>query len=305
MKTQENYKIMQTFTLKNIPSLSTCVLGALEFLSNKTLPKIDIPKSKKLLVLGSGNALITGKIIFKDYNAIFADESSFKNQIKKTKYDLAIIISASGSKHAPLIAKYLNSKKIKSILLTTNKDAPAKKYVNKTIVFPKQREPYTYNTSTYLSMIISKTKESPSKIYKQIKKIKINQNLKNYNAFFLILPEKFNEAKEMLITKFDELFGPMINGRVYTFEQTKHAKTLVPSEKELFISLGIKNKIFGLKRINIPISKDADYGEFIATSYYVIGKIQEAHKPYFKENLLNYTKKISKIFNTKIEPIVE
>ena len=54
-------------------------------------------------------------------------------------------------------------------------------------VFPKQREPYTYNTSTYLGMILGRTKEDPKKIETFIKnkvdKIKL-PSFKKYNKFF-------------------------------------------------------------------------------------------------------------------------
>jgi len=306
---KKNYKIMQNFGLKNIPNLDTCVLGALEFFSDVKLPKISLGKYKKFLVAGSGNALATGKIIFKEKDAVFADESAYKQKLKNIRFDLAFLISSSGGKHTPKIAKYLKSKKIKIILLTNNKQAPAGKYAYKVLFFPKQREPYTYNTSAYLSMILSKTKENPQKIYEHVKKIEklIPGNLSKYNAVYIILPQKFIELKEMFETKFDELFGPMITTDIYTEEQTKHAKTLVQSKKELFISFGEKNKLFGYERnrLNIPLPKNSDFGLVMAVGYYIIGKIQGQNKSFFKNNLVGYTKKVSKIFEEKINPIVE
>jgi len=300
---------MQNFDLKHIPNLDICVLGALEMLADVKLPKINIQKNKRIIVIGSGNALATGRIIFKDYDSVFANESNYKDKLKNAKFNLAVLVSASGGKHAPLIAKYLKKKRIDTILLTNNKKAKAIKFVDKTIVFPKQREPYTYNVSTYLSMILSKTRENPVKIYNYIKKTRklIPENLKNYRAIYMIVPSKFEDISELFGTKFDELFGPMIAADIFTEEQTKHAKTLVPSRKELFIGLGYKNRIYGYpkNRLNIHLEKNADYGGVIAIGYYIIGKIQEQNRNYFKENLIDYTKKASKIFKEKINPIVE
>lgn len=300
-----NHQTMQSFTINNIPNLDVCILGALEMFSNIRLPKLNIPK-KTLIILGSGNALDTGKMIFSEYHAHFESESTYKHKLKFVKPKLAILISASGGKHAPKIAIYLKSKKIKTILLTNNKNAKAAKYVFKTIVFPKQREPYTYNTSTYLSMILAKTKESPLNIYNYIKKIDklIPKDLSKYEAFFLIVPDEFDAIKTMLTTKFDELFGPKITGRVFTLEQTKHAKTVIESSNELFISFGKKNN-FGMKKLFIPLPKNTDYGTLLSVGYYVIGKIQSQFPDYFKKNILNYTKEASKIFNEPINPIVE
>lgn len=309
LKNLENHGIMRTFTLKNLPDLDTCVLGALELFANKKLPKISIPY-KKPLIVGSGNAEATGRIIFRDKDAVFADESDFENRLKKIKnIDGVILVSASGGKHAPIIAKCAKNYKKHITLITNTKHSPAEDFLDKhhkydEYVLPKQKEPYTYNTSTYLSMILAKENENPKQIYEHIKKIKI-PNVKKYDSFFLILPKEFDVVRDMLVTKFDELFGPKIQGRVYTIEQTKHAKTLVPSDKELFISFGEKNKTYGKNRVFVPLPKKCRFGGMIATAYYVIGKIQKQKPPYFKKNLVKYTKKASKIFKEEIKPIVE
>jgi len=313
----KNYKIMQNFSLNDIPDLDVCVLGALEYLSNEKLPKLDFDRlrGKRILVVGSGNALVAGRIILNDFDAVFASESTYESEInkqKKSNFKLAVIISASGGKHAPIIAKKLKSRKIKSVLITNNENAPAKKFVSKTYVFPKQTEPYTYNTSTYLSMIFGKTKEKPNKIYDYLIKIekifsKKKINFSKYDSFYFIVPEKFDSVREMFTTKFDELFGGKIFGRVYTMEQTKHAKTIVKSNKELFISFGEKNDLFGFEknRLNILLPKNTDFGMIIAVGYYVIGKIQKQNRPFFKEKIADYCKEASKIFKEEIKPIVE
>ncbi len=58
---------------------------------------------------------------------------------------------------------------------------------------------------------------------------------------------------------FDELFGPMLTGRCYTWRQTLHAKNVVESERELFISFGYDNELFGHEdaRLNIPLPPNA------------------------------------------------
>ena len=77
------------------------------------------------------------------------------------------ILSEKLENYSPREQQITLAKKIATILFTTNKDAPAKKFVKKTLVFPKQREPYTYNTTTYLSMILASTKETTKKILSQ------------------------------------------------------------------------------------------------------------------------------------------
>jgi len=43
----------------------------------------------------------------------------------------------------------------------------------------------------------------------------------------------------------------------------------------------------------------------MAVSYYIIGKIQKAHPPYFKDNIVEYVKKASEAFGHEIKAIVE
>jgi len=304
----KHHQIMQTFTEKTLPDLDVCVLGALEFFMDVRLPRVRLPKHRQMLVVGSGNALAAGRIMFAKEDAVFADESTYQEKIKRTSFDLAVIVSASGGKHALLIAKVLKAKQISTILFTSNEHAAAKPFVKHVLVFPKQREPYTYNTSTYLGMILSVTREDPRKIYNHLLKIekRIPRHFKNYNAFYVIVPGEFDAVREMVSTKFDELFGSMVSGRVFTREQTKHARTVTNSTKELFISFGEKNTLFGLpkNRVYIPLPPRANAGAMIATSYFVIGKIQKAHPPYFKKNIGKYVKETSKVFNSKIEVVV-
>ncbi|MBL7055220.1 hypothetical protein ISS05_05685 [Candidatus Woesearchaeota archaeon] len=290
-----------------LPDLDKVVLDALNLFRKSKLPKLNV-KYKRPLVLGSGNAAVTGRIIFANKDAVFADEGNYKQKIKAIKnIDGAILISASGGKHAPIIAKDLKKRKIETILITNNPTAEANKFVKKTYFYPKNTEPYTYNTSTYMGMILGKTKESPQKILNLIKKIKTPRNLKKFNAFYIIVPTEFDNVRELFQTKFDELFGPKINGRVFTIEQTKHAKTVVPSDKEFFIGLGYNNKLFGKKqnRLNITLPKSAGPATVMALGYHIIGQIQKQHPNHFKNNIVNYTKQASKMFKSTIKPVVE
>lgn len=287
--------------IKKMIDLDECVINSLNLFSKIKIPKFSI-NFKRPLVVGSGNAAITGKILFSDKDCVFADESNYLQKIKSHKIDGCILISASGGKHSPVIAKQMKKRKIRTILITNNKSSKASKFVDKLFVFPKNIEPYTYNTSTYFGMILGKTKENPKKILNFIKKIKI-PSLKNYKSFCIIIPENFENSKEMLQTKFDELFGSEIQGRIFTYEQTKHAKTIVSSDKELFVGLGVENKIFGRKKLNIKIPSNFNDVGFLSVAYYLIGKIQKYNKPYFKENIEKYVKEVSKIFGEEIKVI--
>lgn len=294
------------FDKSKLINLDECVLNALKLFINNGLPELKLERFKRPLVVGSGNAAVTGKILFDDKDAVFADEGNYSQKLDALKeIDGCILISASGGKHAPLIAKEVRKRNLPVLLLTNNKHALAKEFADETYVFPKNPEPYTYNTSTYLGMILAKTKENPKEILDFILQLKIPNDFSKYDAFFLIVPEEFDLAREMFLTKFDELFGPKISGRVFTPEQTKHAKTVVPSETELFISFGYKNELFGNERLDIPLPENAGYASIIAVVYYLIGHIQKQNLPYYKDNIEAYAKKASEIFGQEIKPIVE
>ena len=312
MKITKNIEILQKFTLKDIPNLDVAVLGALELFMNVKLPKYSM-KFKKPLVVGSVNAAFTGRVLFSDRDAVFADESNYLDKLNNIKgIDGAILISASGSKHAIVIARELKKRGIKTFLLTNNENAPAKRFVTpeNLFVFPKNREPYTYNTSTYMGMMFGHTHEDPAHIYNFILKKtqkEIKKDFSKYDSYYLLIPERFSEMKGMFLTKFDEMLQPVISGRVFTFEESKHAKTVVRSDKELFISFGEENKYYGptKNRMHITLPREINYAGFLAIFYFVLGKVQGDYPPYFQKGIVAYCKNASKIFGYEIKPIVE
>lgn len=305
---------LDTFTLENIPDLDVVVLGALELFENQTPLQIDLTKFKRPLVVGSGNAEATGKILFEKIDAVFASESTYENKLQNIPaIDGVILISASGAKHAPIIAR--RAKELgKSVMLITNtQESEASRLLDIThgdseYIFPKNREPYTYNTSTYLGMILGGTHENPQAIAHFItEKIDTIDFTKfaSYDKYYVIVPVQFVGVVRMIQIKFIELFGRTIARDVETSEYVKHATTVIPSN-ELFLSFGYENTTWGSgeNRMNIPLPEDAGYGAMIAIAYYVIGKIQKAHPALFKENIAQYTEEISKVFGEEIKPIV-
>ena len=199
-----------------------------------------------------------------------------------------------------------------AVLFTCNPDAPAKSLFPSAhvVTFPKNREPYTYNTSTYLSMVFARTGEAAGSVNSFIEsdiKPQLLRDFATYDAFLLIVPPQFAHVRSMLRTKFDELFGPHLTGRIFTTEEVKHAKTVVESGSELVVSFGMKNEQYGLakNRLNLPLPERSDYGAMLAVSYYLVGQIQKAHPAYFKDNIVKYTEQASRLFNQPINPIVE
>lgn len=306
----KNKKVMDKFTEKNLPSLATCVLGALELFAQEGLPKVKLPKFKKPVIVGSGNAITTAKLLYSDQDAIFADENNYKEVLKR-KPDGAVIFSASGEKHGSVIARYYKSKKIKTFLVTCNPDSTAGKILGdkNTIVTKKNREPYTYNTSTYMGWVLAKTRENPQKILdfinKQVAK-KVTKKISKYNGYLLVTPENFVLGNRLFEIKFTELFARRVARDVKTFEELKHAVTVIPYEKELCLQFSTSKVDFPNDKLVIPLPKNAGPAAIMAIGYYTIGKIQEGKPQWFKQNITGYIKRASsKPFGKGLKVIVE
>lgn len=315
MSNKKEVQAKQIINNKDIPSLSESLLTALNFFEQE---KQVFPKnlfSSLPFVIGSGNAYNIAKALFNNHAAIFANESNFNKLIKnyqglisKKIIKEALIISASGEKDSIWEIKLAKEKKLKTILFTCHKDSRAAKIADQVIVFKKIAEPYTYNVSTYLGMILAKEMIRAKEIKSFLKKLKFPSNFYEYQAFSFVLPDELGALAPMIEIKRDELFGPRLSLRAFSQGQARHAKFVVPWKKELVISLG-KNNHFGLKenRWEITSGKNNSFSLAMAICYYIIGKIQESKPAYFKNNINNYCKTGSLAYNEKqqISAIVE
>lgn len=305
-------EIIRSFTTQSLPDLDVVTLAALELFAQTSVPAVDFGLFQSPLVIGSVNALSTGRMLFRDRPAIFANESDYKVALGKYAIDGVFLLSASGSKHAVGIAQYLAKAHIPTVLLTTDPHAPALQVVGKnhSYVFPRNREPYSYNTSTYMGMLLSVTKEDPQALHAYITNVvapSLPDSFSGGTSFTFILPPAYGDICAMLRVKFDELFGPLLVGQAFTSEEIKHAKTIVHSDGQYFVSIGEENDRFGNtdKRLQVPLPADADYVAVLAISYFIVGRIQASFPPYFKDGIAAYAKELGEMFGNTFNPIVE
>ncbi|MFA5917378.1 MAG: hypothetical protein WC850_04050 [Candidatus Gracilibacteria bacterium] len=299
------------FNEDNLPSLDEVVLGALELFEQNPPKKLDISEFKKPLVAGSGNAIVTARNIFSKTDAIFCDETTIDQCLKKD-IDGLIICSASGEKHAIIFAEKALKFGIKTKLLTCNPNSTTSRIIGKqnTVVTLKNREPYTYNTSTYMGWIFALTGEKAGDIIKfienDIDKILKNIDFSRFDSYLLITPDIFSGINQLFTVKFIELFGRKIARDVFSYEHLKHAITVVPHDKESAISFGKGEFYFEGNHINFPLPLDADLGSMMAIGYYVIGKIQNSYSHYFKKSIAKYIENVNKTdFGKGLKVIVE
>ncbi len=280
-----------------IINLDKSVLVALDFFSQNRPPQLDLENFSLPIVIGSGNAYNTGTILFSDKAAVFADESNFKKMIESYKPVIdkglmrqAIVISASGEKDSVWEVELAKKYGLETTLLTCSADSSATKLADKVVAYGKIAEPYTYNVSTYLGMILSATRENAEEIKNFIQKLELPENYSAYESFAFVLPDRFASICPMLDIKKSELFGPHISIRAFPQGHARHAKFVIPSEKELVISIGTKNECFGHKdhRWDVEFPENGSFGTMLCLTYFLVGKIQESKPPYFKENIENY-----------------
>ena len=63
-------------------------------------------------------------------------------------------------------------------------------------------------------------------------------NFAEYSSFFIVIPNEFVLLREMFETKFIELFGRKVARDIFSYEQMKHATTVVQDDHELFLCFG-------------------------------------------------------------------
>lgn len=309
---QDYLNRIATFTEDTLPDLDEVVMGTLQFLATAAIPHIDVALHTRPLVVGSVNGLSTAKILFESTDAVFADEGNYQEVFARTpSIDAVYVVSASGSKHAVFIAQTMRESAVPVYLITSTSNAPAAQYIPKerVFVFPHIREPYTYNTSTYFGMLLGNSTESPTEIREYIESTvapALNNLSDTYTSFVCTVPPRFGLIRPMLETKFDELFAPIITGRSFTSEEIKHAKIVVQSDTQCVLNFGTEANGYVPKaqQIHIPLPHACGPVAMLAIAYYVIGRIQKQHEPYFKQSIGGYVARASEVFGQSVLVIV-
>ena len=281
----------------NISSLDQIVLQSLDFFATNPPQKFNLGNYKLPFVVGSGNAFNTGKIIFSQTASIFADETNFKQLIESYSPIInqglikqAVIISASGEKDSVWEVELAKKYGLATTLLTCKPNSSAAKLADQTLGFKSIAEPYTYNTSTYLGMILAATNENPADIKKIIQDTSFPQNFNGYSSYAFILPDEYGNIAPMIDIKRDELFGPHLVIRAYPQGHARHAKFIHRWDQELVISINQPNPYYGHPnhRWQIDLPSSTSFATILALTYYICGRIQSLKPKYFETNISEY-----------------
>ena len=293
--------------------LDEIVLETLGFFRKQEKPpSLDTKTYNSPLVVWSGNGYYTGRILFRNVGAYFSSESEVEEKLKNISHITdVVVVSASGEKHAPIIVEIAKKYEKKTLLISSSSESSAKKLADTSVIMPKIREPYTYNTSTYFGYMLA---ENPKLDLAELEKflretlahLAQEAQFEKYTSFCIVLPNQFVLLREMIETKFIELFGRKVARDVFTYEWMRHATTVVQDLKELFLCFDNKHGVvYGQNQIDLPIFDASSYAAMMLVSYFLVWKIQEAFPPFFDESIESYCEraKIQSGFN--IAPWVE
>ena len=295
------------------PTLDTIVLKTLDlYRAQEKLPKLDLSIFKNPLVVWSGNGYYTGRILFRNLGAFFATESDINDKLSNSPAITdVVVISASGEKHAPIILKAAKDYQKNTFLISSSEKSSGRDIANSSIIMPKIREPYTYNTSTYFGYMLAENPDIDLEKLQQFILEDFEQAIQDihfsdYSSFFIVLPDQFVLLREMIETKFIELFGRKVAHDTFTYEQMKHATTVVQDENELFLCFGNKTWIqYGNNQINLPIFDITHYAAMMLVGYTLVGKIQKSLPPYFMNSIQDYCMRAKTQSGFNIAPWVE
>jgi len=283
--------------VSRIIDLDEAVTNALNLFISDPPPSFNVNDYEFPFVVGSGNAYNTGQIIFSEKAAIFADESNFKKMVSAYKSAIenkmvtqAVVISASGGKDSVWELELAKENGLSTTLLTTKENSDAAKIADIVHVFKSLDEPYTYNTSTYMGMILAATNENVSEIIDFINDLNLPENFDNYKSYAFVLPDRYLSICPMLDIKKNELFGPNLSLRAFSQGHARHAKFVIRTPDELVISINQKNDFFGdpKHRWDLNLPDTFSFAGIMAVTYYIVGKIQKSKPEFFKENVENY-----------------
>ena len=287
-----------------LPTLDQTVLETLKFFSTNPPARFNLDDYQLPFVVGSGNALGTGRLMFSGRAAVFADESDFRSTIEaflplidRGLITQAVVISASGEKDSVWEVELAQKHGLETTLLTCQSNSTAATLADQVLSFRSIAEPYTYNTSTYLGMVLATTGEDPAAIRSMIDGLKFPEHFSRYQSYAFVLPDRFINIAPMVIIKGEELFGAHVGVRAYTHGHARHAKFVHPWDQEVVISLGEPNRFFGHPdhRWDVSLPEIASFGAVVALSYFMCGQIQSVHPPYFMQDI----KKFCAVFGPK------
>jgi hypothetical protein len=257
---------------EKIEKLDHYAIKTLESLPNWKYPELKIEKSGKNIFMGSGDAANTGKIFAQilggralnvcNYQIFFENEPNRDSDI--------YIVNASGGKDGLKMAKWLTERNWHPKLLTNNPEPPAGKYLRPEdiFVFPADKEPPTYNVSTYASMIYWLLKEDLPQIEDKIKNLEI-PDLRKYKFIFFMVQDKYETLGRMATRKIAEtLAGVGANGCGYS--NAVHGMLTQPNKDRLVFCMNCKYEGSGdVYELNID-----SYLGLLLCIHYIVGKNQ-------------------------------
>lgn len=248
------------------------VVEALKAFPTWQYPEVDLPVSDRNVFIGSGSASCAADFFAEKFGGLAFHASNYKkilSRMQDKNFASINIVSASGGKDSLPMADFCQEVLgQKANLITCNPDAPAKEKTAKQFVFPAFKEPPTYNTSTYGSMLYWLFKEDSDKILNRLENLTI-PNLREYGYVFFMADDKYATIADMAMRKVAETNqGVAVNAAGFT--QGSHGMLRQPADNRLVFTINYEYP-FPEKKYDL---KADGYLEAMMLIYYIIGKNQ-------------------------------
>jgi len=277
-----------------VKTLDHYVLEALDHIEPGT-PDVSLPESEDTIVTGSQSGFFTGRIIhrFSGRTYVAEMEQQVQHQID-TRSELwekrhvrgdVTIVSATGSRNVVPIAGYALDKGLPVNLVVCKPDSEMVRMFGrhvKEILIPAPEEPATINTASYGSMIHALAhkgkKEDVARIRGIVKSLpRPFGGYGCFNQYFWIFPDTMPEVADMVEWKMlAEIFGTDIGSISRYRTRLMHGAGIHDSPHKLYISVGVKDDIFGPpeRRHHVELPDDLGPLGYLMVGYTIVGQMQ-------------------------------
>jgi len=266
---------------------------ALDFIGEHGGFSLELPPSRRTLVVGSQNGYWTGRLVYRQAGRCFSDAEEVQaiEKIDRESGRLGdvAIVSATGSREVVDVARRARERSLPVSAITCNPRSELKAALggnfNEIIVpAPAKPEPATINTVTYGMMIYGATREDPGRIADFIRGMpKPGRGYGEFGSFDLLLPDSMLEVARMAGWKMVEIFGRGRGALATNITNARHGGFVRHEPDELVIGIGIDDaQVERLRRGPIPkenmhlVQAPGDLGPlgYLMASYHIIGQIQ-------------------------------
>jgi len=305
------------------PPLALIVRAGLEFFVRNEarpgfLPEFPYSVDEPVFAVGRGNAERVADLIFANFrNSTVTDQDAFLEHYEKVRAanPRVVLVSSSGGKGLENVMEYFKSTHVPYDLFTCKDGTEVGESADNLYLFPSSDEPFSYNFSTYFSMLLSSFGESPSSILELINSI---PEFDVHTAYAMAAPSRYEKnIRGMFDHKCNELFGGNKKPSLWSESDIDHGAGIVRADGSVIFGVGIpeerSERIAGYisaydkersqtrRYISVPFTPEHSYAAYMAVMYHIIGKVQEKMPDLFGQNVEEHIRATNAVTDWEVD----